>query len=94
MKNCIAERQLMFAPKGSSERRMFAIRIGTPYWVDNDEARCPVELDGLPLKEKISDAPGMDLMQALELAINIDSLLRKLRNKYDFYWPTGEPYFD
>lgn len=63
-----------------------------PYWAENDFAACPVEWQGL-FKE-FADAPGIDLLQALHQAADIDPILEKLRRKYDFYWPSGEPYHD
>ncbi len=37
---------------------------------------------------------GADSVQALALATNIDGILRGMAKKFDFFWPTGEPYFD
>lgn len=92
MKKVIAERKLLYAPKGSSARKELVVRIGVPYLDKDGMARCPVEWDGL--FENFADIAGMDSLQALQLATNIDSMLEKLRNKYDFFWPSGEPYFD
>ncbi len=91
MKKCIAERKLLYALKNSHERKELTIRIGEPYWVNDDMAACPVEYDGL--FKKYSDANGADLLQALHLAANVDPFLQQLSNKYDFYFPDGEPYF-
>lgn len=92
MEKVIAERKLIFAPKGTQARKELVIRIGVPYWVEDDVAACPVEWNGLFEKEELADSRGMDLLQALHLAADIDPLLEKLRNKYDFYWSSGEPY--
>ena len=92
MKKAIAERKIFYASKGSSARKELVIRIGTPYLDKDGMAKCPVEWDGL--FENYADMCGMDLLQALQLASNIDSMLEKLRNKYDFFWASGEPYFD
>ena len=94
MEKIIAERKLIFVPKGTKTRKELTIRIGVPYWVEDGVAACPVEWDGLFEKEELADMRGMDLLQALHLAADIDPLLEKLRNKYDFYWPTGESYHD
>jgi len=92
MSKTIAERKLQYSTKGSSDRKSLVIRIGVPY-VDGDGlTRCPVEWDGL--FEEFADIGGMDSLQALQLASNIDSMLIKLRHKFDFYWPSGEPYFE
>lgn len=92
MKKVIAERKLLYAPKSSSIKKELVIRIGMPYLDKEGMARCPVEWDGL--FENFADIAGMDSLQALQLATNIDSMLEKLRNKYDFFWSSGEPYFD
>jgi len=93
LEKVIAERKLMFAPKGTQARKELVIRIDVPYWVEDGVAACPVELNGLFEKKELADSRGMDLLQALHMAANIDTLLEKLQNKYDFYWPSGEPYF-
>jgi len=88
----IAERKLMFARKGTKERKELVIRVGVPYWLDKEQAACPVKWDGLI--DELMDTRGIDLLQALHLAVDIEPLLEKLRSKYDFYWPSGEPYHD
>jgi len=40
------------------------------------------------------DVYGMDSLQAVNMASNIDAVLERLGKKYDFYWSSGEPYFD
>lgn len=94
MEKFIAERKLMFAPKGTQARKELVIRIGVPYWFEDGVAACPIEWDGLFDKKELADSRGMDLLQALHLAADIEPLLEKLRHKYDFYWPSGEPYHD
>lgn len=91
MNRVIAERQLLFSTKGSDERKELVIRVGEPYWVSDEMAACPVEFEGLFME--ISDPCGADLLQALHLASDVDPFLKKLSRKYDFYFPTGEPYF-
>jgi hypothetical protein len=56
-------------------------------------AACRFEIVGLP--EMISDVCyGADSLQALQLATDIDGILRKLSEKYDFYFLDDSPYFD
>jgi len=93
MKEWIAERELYYSVKGKNERKRLVVRVGVPYWVNDDMAACPVEYDGL--FKNYSDIYGTDLLQALHLASNVDSQLSKLsESKYDFYFPSGEPYFE
>ena len=92
MKNCIAERHLILEVIETGERRNLVIRIGMPYWLPEDPfASCPREYEGL--FDKVADAAGVDLIHALHLATDIDSML-KFQTKYRFYWPDGSPYFD
>ncbi len=98
----IAERSLQYSVLGSGERRDLVIRIFAPFVVpagtvkfevDGTVAGCRWEFDGLP--ENVSDTDyGADSVQALQLAANIDGVLTSLRRKYDFYFPSGEPYFE
>jgi len=60
--------------------------------MDEGAAICTVHFDGLD--EGSFDAHGIDPIHALAQAANIDGYLRAMTGKYDFYWPTGEPYFE
>jgi hypothetical protein len=93
MKNCIAERRLILEVIETGERRNLTIRVGIPYLMPGGKfAFCPREYEGL--FESVADASGMDMVQALNLASDVDSMLKNQTNKYRFYWPGGEPYFD
>lgn len=102
MKNSIAERDLLYSLKGKTARQKLVIRIGAPYLVDEGmvnfnfdlgTAGCTIEIDGLP-ENLAEEVYGADSLQALALATDVDPYLRGLEKKYDFYWPSGEPYFD
>jgi len=98
--NVIAERKLLFSAKGASDRQPFCIRIFSPslveqgavnFQVSSGLARCVVTF--VEINEKV-EFYGMDFVQALALTANLDGYLRHFENKYDFYWATGEPYFE
>jgi hypothetical protein len=98
----IAERHLIFSEKGKSERKPLVIRIFAPMPVDPASvsfrvapgtAVCSVKFDGMP-EEPVGDTYGADTFQALQLAADIEPVLRRLSERYDFYFPTGEGYFD
>ncbi len=102
MSQCIAERNLFFSLKGSNERSLLIIRIFAPRKVvagdvDFDFAEgtavCVVQFQGLSGAEavQIYDA---DTVQALQLASDVDSTLERWTKKYDFYFPSGENYFE
>ncbi len=96
----IAKRELTFSVKGNEVRRKIVVQVHLPVEVDPGEvnfdvspgtASCRVEFNGLD--EPAHVAYGADTIQALELALNIDPILRSLK-RYEFYFPDGEPYFD
>ena len=98
----IAERHLLFSEKGKSERKRLVIRIFAPKPVDPASvsfqvapgtAVCMVEFDGIS-DETLGDTYGADSLQALQLAADIEPVLKRLSHRYDFYFPTGEGYFD
>jgi hypothetical protein len=98
----IAERHLVFSEKGKAERRLLVIRIFAPrlanptsvsFQVAPGTAVCNVEFDGIP-DETLGDTYGADTLQALQLAADIEPVLKRLSHRYDFYFPTGERYFD
>lgn len=102
MTNWIAERRLLYAPKGGTERKDLIIRIGQPYLVKSGSvnftvaegaAACSVEYYGID-EEYFDEVYGADLLQALQLATDVEPTLRRLSNKYDLYFSNGEPYFD
>lgn len=101
MKKAIAERELLYSLKGNSVREKLVVRICEPYLVDKNmvnfkcdpgTAGCTIEFDGLP--EGDVDVYGVDTIQALHLASDLEPYLKGLEKKYDLYWSSGEPYFD
>jgi len=102
MTTVIAQRNLLFSLKGQSLRRPLAIRVYAPvpvppesplYRPDQETASCRVEFDGIAAGS-LSDTYGADTLQALQLAADVEPILRRLSKDYDFYFPTGEGYFD
>lgn len=108
MKKWIAERELLYSLKGSDERSNLTVRISEPYLLKEGmvgfsfregTAGCTIEFIGL--KEgfvyegtNVHEAYGMDTIQAIQIAIDIDSPLKWLSKKYDIYFPCGELYFE
>ena len=88
--------------RGDNERKPLSFRIYAPFLVEQNTvnftisegtAGCKYELLGLP--EHITDTVyGVDSIQALQLASDIDGLLQSLGKKHQFYFLTGEPYFE
>ena len=101
MKKIIAERELLYSLKGSSARERLVVRISAPYLVDENTvnfkfdpgtAGCRIEFDNLP--ESDIEVHGVDTVQALHFASDLEPYLKGLEKKYDIYWSSGEPYFD
>lgn len=102
MTTWIAERRLLFAIKGDSKRRALVIRIGQPYLLEkgtvnfefhDGAAGCLVEFVGLD-DSGPHETYGVDSLQALQLAANIEPVLKALSSKYDFFFSDGESYFE
>ncbi|MDX2411398.1 MAG: hypothetical protein QNK34_05525 [Woeseiaceae bacterium] len=98
----VAERRLRYGVKGSDERIDIVVRVGVPFIVeegtvdfpvDGEISGCCVEIVGLP-REVRETYYGADQLQALQLAANIDPLIRRFERQYDFFFCTGEPYFE
>lgn len=96
----IAERNLLFSAKGEDKRHPFCIRIFAPHLVEEGTvnfqvspgmARCVVAF--VEINEQV-EFYGMDSVQALALTANLDAYLKNFGRKYDFFWLTGEPYFE
>jgi hypothetical protein len=97
----IAERHLLFVGKNDGVRKKLTVGICAPtvvaqdevkYQVDGVMSKCHVELEGL--NEHSFDVFGTDSMQAVNLASNIEAVIKRLSAEYDFFWATGEPYFE
>jgi hypothetical protein len=102
MRRWIAERTLLYATKGGDARQQLVVRVSEPYLVrpgtvtfpvSPETAACSVEITGLnqPIHDEVY---GADLLQALQLAANVEPMLRRLSRDYDLYFSSGEPYFE
>lgn len=99
--NWIAARELRVRAKGTHDFSALTIRVSAPALLDDasrfgddgqSAAACTLEFVGVPsLAMKVH---GMDTLQALSNALSVDGILRKFEERYDFFWPSGEPYFD
>ncbi|MDX1471931.1 MAG: hypothetical protein R3213_10575 [Flavobacteriaceae bacterium] len=108
MNKWIAERKLKCAPKGSEEIRDLVVRIGAPYLLElgmvdfkfsPGTAGCTIEIIGPSPDDvfegsNVCETYGADTLQALNLASDIEPMLKRLSKKYDIFFPSGEPYFE
>ena len=102
MGKSIAERELLYSLKGDSTKKKLVIKISAPYLIEENTVNfqihpgasaCKIEFDGLP-KSLVEEVHGVDSIQALAFASDIEPYLKGLEKKYDFFWLTGEPYFE
>jgi hypothetical protein len=102
MTTWIAERRLLFSKKGDSQRHELVIRIGQPYLLekgmvnfefDDGVAGCSVEFVGFD-EVGLNETYGADSLQALQLAADVEPILKTFSRKYDFFIPEGDPYFE
>jgi len=102
LKQYAAERTLLVSKKGEGARAELIIKVGIPYLVSRenvafevDERTFACEVDIFGLSKPFNEVTyGADLLQALQLSANIDPLINRLSRDYDFYFPTGELYFE
>ena len=97
----IAERKLLYSEKNTRTMRDVTIKISEPFVAVQEDVSfltdgvisgCYVEIEGLDESGYI--VYGADSLQAINMASNIEPLLKRLCDKYDFFWATGEPYFE
>ncbi len=61
---------------------------------DADTSSCIFEFEGIP-NVMPNETFGADSIQALQLAISdVEAILKRLSDRYDFFFPTGEAYFE
>lgn len=98
----VVHRELEYSAKNASKRNKLSIHIGEPYLLEKDQvnfnfdagaAGCSIIIEGSDISIK-EVAYGADLLQALQLAVNIDPILVNLSKKYDLFFASGEPYFE
>jgi len=101
MSRYIAERHLLFSGKNDGVRKNLTVGICAPKVVAQDKVQfsvdgvmsiCHVDMEGLD--EHSFDVYGTDSMQAVNLASNIEAVIKRLSDEYDFFWASGEPYFE
>lgn len=97
----IAERKLRYAEKDSNQKKNFTIRISMPFVVrqsmvnfplDGEMFACQIEVENL--NESYPFVYGADGIQAINLASNLEPFIKRLQEKYDIFWESGDPYFE
>jgi hypothetical protein len=96
----IAERTLLMERNGGTGRTQIAIRIGQPYWRDEEKwSACPLAIDGL--YGNMGPMLGRDSYEALISALEFFERHRRTtdpakhyfwRDDKRYFWPDGTPY--
>lgn len=89
MEQTIAETKVIVRGPNGEDKHVHIV-IGCPYRISEEEAACPVSMDGL--YAKISDIHGSDTFHALTLALGFVTLtFKKMEEKgYSFHFENGE----
>lgn len=99
----IATRELEFSPKGETTRSRLTIEVFKPFLLQPGQVSfsfapgtsgCHVEFKGLGTNKFNSTFYGADPLQALQLATEIDPILKRINKEYELYFLDGEPYFE
>ena len=99
----VATRELEFSPKGETARSPLTIEVFKPFQLQPGQVSfnfapgtsgCRVEFKGLGTSKFNSIFYGADLLQALQLATDIDPILRRINKEYELYFLDGESYFE
>jgi hypothetical protein len=81
----VAQRELLYARLGATDKHPFTVRIGAPYFLekattpfdfDSGAAGCTITFDGLNVAD--IEVHGIDQVHALSLAVDVDRVLRGL----------------
>jgi hypothetical protein len=88
----LAERTLLMERDGETKRRQITIKIGRPYWDQEDElASCPIDIAGL--YKDLGPLHGDDFYMALILALDFFNMtFMNPDSDMRFFWPDGTPY--
>ena len=102
MNKWIAKRKLLCSLVDSKDKSELLVRIGAPYIVEPssvsfavipETSGCTVEITGADV-QITETAYGADLIQALQLASDVDPILRRVSKTHDLFFGDGEPYFE
>lgn len=57
-------------------------------------AGCSIRIKGIGTEYYNHETYGVDTLQALQLASNVESILKRISKKYELFFEDGEPYFE
>lgn len=102
-RDIVASRTLRFRKISSGEVGEVTVQISTPYLLKPDmvdfpvserTAGCSVRVLGIGTDYYNQEVYGADTLQALELAVDVEGIFKRISKEYDLFFLDGDPYFE
>ena len=101
MPDFIAQRTLLYSEKNTSQLKRMTLKLSQPFYISEDMDEypckdcfaCKVYVEGIDIRDDLISY-GADEFQAINLATDVDSLIKRMSKYYDFFWEEGESYFE
>jgi hypothetical protein len=99
----IASRRLQFKCRNTEKYGNIVIEIYKPYLlreemvdfpISSGNSGCSVKVIGLETDYYDQEVYGADAIQALQLATDIEGILKHIDKKFELFFEDGEPYFE
>lgn len=99
----VARRTLEYREKESGETGQLVVEVFAPYVLEYGKvdlvapagsAACVIKFSGIATDYYDDEVFGMDSLQALTMATDIEGKLKHLSETHDLFFNDGSPYFD
>ncbi len=103
MNELVASRSLRFKNRNSNESGELVVEIYKPYLlkegmvefpVSVGNAGCSLRVTGLDTERYNDEIYGMDSLQAISMAVDVEGILKKISETYELFFQDGDPYFE
>ncbi len=101
--NVIAERTLNTKHRETGASGKLLIEVHRPYAltqdmvnfpIENGAAGCSLRFVGLGTDLYDDEVVGIDTLQAIQLASDVEGILKKISQNYELFFTDGSPYFE
>lgn len=98
----IANRTLKTIHRETGKTGEISVEISLPYLLKEGMVRfpihpgaagCSIKVVGLGTDRYDQEVYGVDTLQALQLASDVEGILKRISKTYDLYFNDGDPYF-